>query len=787
MNVKSTTFYTLLLLLQSVWAYSQTEKGSLQGKVLNSLGEPAVYVSVLLKGTQNGTATNAQGEFTLNAKEGSYSLIFTSIEYQAREIPVQVKAGQTLTLPAITLQGSSQKLSEVTVSDHKQPSYKVDIPSSSLRLKTPLLETPQNIQVVTGKLLADQQIFDMSEGVARNVSGVTSLEHWGNYVRLNMRGSRVAPFRNGMNVEMQWGPLSEDMSMVERVEFVKGPAGFMLAHGEPSGFYNVVTKKPTGQTKGEVTFTLGSFDTYRSTLDLDGKMSKDGKLLYRINLMGQLKGSHRDFEFNNRYSVAPVLTYQFSDQTSLTAEYTYQYSRMSAIGSAYVFSPNGYGDLPDNATTAEPGMDPTDIKDHSLFLTLNHQLNSDWKLTAQLAYFRYDQTGSSLWPVANTMQKDGSVMRGISIWDALGESKLGQVFVNGEFQTGPITHRVLAGLDMGNKHYMADWNQGFSFDTPENPYNVYDPVHGTGIIPVFDRSKSLRQRAGMGNVVDQSYSAVYLQDELRFFEDKVRLTLAGRYTTVKDTKYTQVAEADKFSPRLGLNVSVTKGMSVYALYDQAFVPQSGTTKEGKGLDPIEGNNMEVGLKKEWFGGKWNTTVSVYQITKQNMKLPDPDNVNFSIQVGENQAKGLEFDVKGEILPGLNLTVNYAYTNSEITEDENDENIGNLTPGFAKHNTNAWLAYELRNSSLKGLGFSLGYQYLLERSTWSWAGASGKDALPDYFRMDGSVSWRNEKFRVALNINNLLDEYLYSGSAYADYYYWQTEPGRNFRLSVGYQF
>ena len=42
------------------------------------------------------------------------------------------------------------------------------------------------------------------------------------------------------------GPLTEDMSMVERIEFVKGPAGFMLANGDPSGFYNVVTKKPSG-------------------------------------------------------------------------------------------------------------------------------------------------------------------------------------------------------------------------------------------------------------------------------------------------------------------------------------------------------------------------------------------------------------------------------------------------------------------------------------------------------------------------------------------------------------
>ena len=35
--------------------------------------------------------------------------------------------------------------------------------------------------------------------------------------------------------------------------------------------------------------------------------------------------------------------------------------------------------------------------------------------------------------------------------------------------------------------------------------------------------------------------------------------------------------------------------------------------------------------------------------------------------------------------------------------------------------------------------------------------------------------------------NKLHKYLFSGSPYSDYFYWQTEPGRNFRLTVGYKF
>src|SRR5690606_34791973 len=132
-------------------------------------------------------------------------------------------------------------------------------------------------------------------------------------------------FRNGFNVEASdWGPLTEDMSFVDHIEFVKGPAGFMLANGEPSGSYNVVTKKPTGQTKGEATLTIGEYDLYRAALDLDGKISNSGKLLYRFNASAQTKGSHRANEFNNRYVLAPVTAHQSADNPQVTEASTWQ-------------------------------------------------------------------------------------------------------------------------------------------------------------------------------------------------------------------------------------------------------------------------------------------------------------------------------------------------------------------------------------------------------------------------------------------------------------------------------
>src|SRR5690606_32344316 len=240
--------------------------------------------------------------------------------------------------------------------------------SHSLRLKGPLIEVPQNIQVITADVIGSQQAIDMLENVSRNVSGAQMIEHWGNFARVNMRGFKIPAFRNGMNVDLPWGPLVEDMSIVERIEFVKGPAGFMLSSGEPGGLYNVVTKKPTTRQHNEATLMAGSYNTLRSTVDIGGKLNKEGSVLYRLNLMGLTKGSHRDYEYNNRYTIAPSLSYQLTDQTTLTAEYIYQYSQMSLVGAAYVFSANGFADLPRDFTLAEPNIDPTDLSEHNVFL-----------------------------------------------------------------------------------------------------------------------------------------------------------------------------------------------------------------------------------------------------------------------------------------------------------------------------------------------------------------------------------------------------------------------------------
>ncbi len=776
----------LLLLIISTSIFAQ--KGIISGKIVIPEESKGSAVNVGLIGTSKGTITKPDGIYEITGvTPGNYILEASFVGLKTEHVNVKVASGEKTRVPDIIMEKTEQEISEIQVVGNNSTDYRTLVASEALKMKTPLLKVPQNIQVITKGLLDDQQAVDMLENVTRNTSGAMMIEHWGTFASINMRGFKLPAFRNGFNVDLPWGPLTEDISLVDRIEFVKGPAGFMLSSGEPGGLYNVVTKKPQLDQLNEVSLLYGSFNTLRATADINGKLNESGRLLYRLNVMGLTKRSHRDYEYNKRYSFAPSLKYIIDDRTTLTAEYIYQHSELSVVGAAYVFSPDGMGTLPRDYTMAEPNIDPTNMREHNAFLTFTRKLSDNWDFTAKISYLDYQIKGSSLW--ADSVTTAG-IYRSISIWDAISFAEQGQVYVNGTVKTGPVSHTILAGLDMGHKEYYADWFQSGPLAGPNNPLTYENPVHfvPSSVMPVWDRTQSIRKRAFGSYFANQSqsYSALYVQDELGFFKDRLLLTLAGRYTYYDGSTYGSGTSDNVFTPRAGLNFTIDKNTSVYALYDQSFIPQAGTTKAGKAFDPVRGNDIEFGIKRNWANNSWTSSLTYYVITKENVLTTDPSDINFSIQLGEAQSKGFEFDVQGEITKGLQLILNYANTDVKVTKDTDPDVVGTRLAGHAHHMTNGWLKYKFDTPALKGFGLALGYQYQIDRSTWTWA-ANNKSEMPDYFRLDGALSWEDKQFSVGLNVYNLLDEYLYSGAAYSDYYYWQSEPGINFRLNVKYRF
>ena len=353
---------------------------------------------------------------------------------------------------------------------------------------------------------------------------------------------------------------------------------------------------------------------------------------------------------------------------------------------------------------------------------------------------------------------------------------------------------------MSDKLYYHDWNQsaaliGYGYDANYNQvpleFNIYAPVHGNvpaNKLPVFDRSKNIKER---GVQYHNGYSALYLQDEIGLLENKLRVTLAGRRTTLKTSNaYSGSYKTSKFTPRAGISYSIVKNTAGYFVYDEAFNENYGADWQGKSFNPQTGSNMELGLKRDWMNGKWNSVIAVYQITKNNVLTLDAEHSTgarqFSKQSGQQKVKGAELDIRGQLIKNVDVVLNYAFTEAKVSKDTDPKVIGNQVAGTSRHVQNTWVNYKVDRGNLTGLGISLGYQYQVKRAPW-YVFDNTEKSLPDYFRLDGSLSYQKEKISFNLVVNNILNKYLYSGGIYNNFYYWQTEPGTNLRLTVGYKF
>ncbi|HEY0612822.1 MAG TPA: carboxypeptidase regulatory-like domain-containing protein, partial [Chitinophaga sp.] len=229
--MKRRTVLMLVCLLASTITFAQKGGGNISGKITSPDNNPIAGITVELVEPGINAVSNHEGLYHFrNVKAGEYTLVISLRNHEEIRRSVTVENNKTAT---VDLQMSLQvgELQGIIVTGNRN-SFKADRTSQSLRIATPLLEVPQNIQVVNNKIMASQTITSMSDGLIRNVSGATRLEHWSDiYTRVNARGGRLAAFRNGVNVTSDWGPLTEDMSFVDHVEFVKGPAGFMMSNG----------------------------------------------------------------------------------------------------------------------------------------------------------------------------------------------------------------------------------------------------------------------------------------------------------------------------------------------------------------------------------------------------------------------------------------------------------------------------------------------------------------------------------------------------------------------------
>lgn len=772
---------TLMFLLSSLPSFAQV---IIKGKVVlaQHSAMPVPGASVNVPHTSQESITDETGYFEISTQQAVPFITVSAAGYKTRIVKVTA-AG---ILPDIMLEpDKARELNEIRITSKYYKPYTLHTVSSALRLQTPLINLSQHIQEISAEVISDQASFNMTDGITRNVSGVIRQEvsnNLGPY--MFMRGGQISTLRNGIDLTPIYrGPVPEDAAIIDRVEFIKGPSLFMSNIGDPAGTFNVMTKQPTGNTHYSVNAMTGSWDLYRAAADLDGLLDKKGKLLYRLNVMGMTTNSFVKYDFNRRFLVSPVLKYNISDRTAVSLEYNYQQFRY-ALMSPIVMSPEGFGTLPNDFTITEKSLPPYHVSDHNAFLTFNHAFNQHWKFTARGAFMQNDNEGIYMWVTGVNTANPDILLRNPK-YD-LNRSVVfsEQAFINGTINTGRIRHQILAGIDLNQKKFLGD--SYVTYDTTYYPLDIHTPVYGADV-PGYRTPGGLRNR---NTTQKADYYSLYALDELAFFGDKVRLTLGARFTSIRtsnNVSNVMTSSSDKvFTPRLGLSYSILSDLSVYGLYDHTIVPQAGATASGEAIRPLKGVNHEIGIKKNWMDGRWNTTVAFYHINRSNIVATDPDNALYKVQVGETKSQGVDVDINGQLAKGLNVVINYAYNDATINNDVNKLLIGTPTPMYVKHVQNTWLNYELPWQTIKGLSVSLGYQYQGGRGERFATATQHK--TPDYFKVDGGIGWQHRKIKVNFLVNNILNKHLIATPWYRNgLYYWVPQPGINGRLAINYMF
>jgi iron complex outermembrane receptor protein len=145
-----------------------------------------------------------------------------------------------------------------------------------------------------------------------------------------------------------------------------------------------------------------------------------------------------------------------------------------------------------------------------------------------------------------------------------------------------------------------------------------------------------------------------------------------------------------------------------------------------------------------------------------------------VATGEQQSRGVELDVTGQISPGWNIIAAYAYTDAEVTRD-NTIPVGNQLFNTPKHTASLWTTYEIQTGELQGLGFGIGFNYVGERQ----GDLENSYQVGSYLLTNAAISYRRNNWRFAINIKNLFDvDYIRATNNTRTY---GVEPGEPFTL------
>ncbi len=656
--------------------------------------------------------------------------------------------------------------------------------SGATKVATPDIETPQSVSIVTREQFGEQgatsvrQAVSYTPGVYSNQIGASSRF---DYIVLRgfSDGSLDNVYLDGLKMmgdTNSHSSLVVDPWFLEDIEVVRGPASVLYGRSSPGGIVALTSRKPSFDPGGEIKLLAGNNDQRGAMFDVTGPLDDNDRVAARLSGMTRYADSQFDPLQEERYALMPSVTWRITDNTRLDLM---AYLHRDPEGGSHSGLPYDgtvvphYGNKVANTFfEGEDDYDKYDRRENMVGYNIEHMFNNGWSVRQKLRYLHTKVNLNQVY--AADWLNETELNRGYSGSDEKMNAITLDNQVDGSFDTGVVTHRVLIGMDYQDR---SNHTTGYYGAFPA--IDAFNPVYGAGpdSITLYSQEKHKLRQTGY-----------YLQDQMSL--DRWRLTLGGRYDQVSVSNIDTLnhtrgnLDKDNISSRAALLYLFDSGVAPYVSYSTAFTPTSFTDAQGNILDPMKGKQWEAGVKYEPEGMNSQFSASVFRINQKNIATKEEPTDPYR-SIGEIESEGVELEAVGQLTDSLRMQAAYTYTDIRYKKSSPEEQ-GKRAVYAPRNMASAWLSYDVKTGPLDGLTVGSGVRYV----NGVTSDRQNTHTLPSYTLADVMVGYDLSKLGVKglsaqLNVNNLTDKRYVAACNSLSYCYFGAE--RSIVGSVSWKF
>lgn len=762
--------------------FSQTGKGVIKGRIVDTNGKPAVNVNLELKNIRKFSTTDNAGFFILRNLPALHdTLIISAIGSKPLIRVVNLAKSQTIDIGVVKLEFKIVQLQSVEINGRLTNSYKSDYSFFGNKTQTSQIDIPQSISTVTKEILKDKMEFTLKDAVA----DVAGLNQYSGYDEYTIRGFH-ADNAHDINGLRSYNSLytSNMLVNIERVEVIKGPTATLYGNCDPGGTINMVTKKPLDKNEAEIDLYTGSWNHFKIQGDITGPLNSSKTLLYRFNAGFDSTKSFRNQFFSKSYQLAPSLSFILNDKFKVNIDFSL--SHVNSIvdrGQPGFLNNTSLNATPISLSLTQPGdyLHETDI---SSIITASYKITKN--LTFSTGYLNYNTNQRVAEHGLNDYITTDSVSLYYNTWNYHTVTNTITNYFTYNFSAGKINNQMLLGYDYINTQ--VSLNQQY-YELPDQfgagsgivgTFSLSNPQYLPQQVKSYQLSASNNDNANIDFRVYKT-QGVYFQDQLSFNKWKMLFSLREEFYSGADSG----TKVNAFLPRIGIVYAVKPNLNAYVTYNKGFDPYEGSSSVqvfNAPFKPVTSELLETGLKGNFFLNRLTASVSLYELTLQNVAVNanDISNPNLFVQQGEDRSKGIEAEAAGYILPNLSVSLSYAYCDAKVIKSQVPSQVGTRVENAPLNSSSSWIKYTFDKGFIKGFGFAAGTSQESKRNT-----LDPNITLPGYLILKGEMHYTYKHFIAAIIVNNITNETYWTG-AYNNVNKWPGQP-RNYLINIGYKF